>query len=116
MILAASTLGTIVITVVTFFILLLLLVAILLFTKVKLSPSGPVAISINREKTIEVGSGASWMPSLGRSKMFPPSACGGGGTGIQRECHGLAGGGPALPTETPQFSKKKLSSGNRLSA
>ena len=59
MILATSTIGTIVITVVAFMVLLLLLVALLLFTKEKLSPSGPVTITINGEKKLEVGSGGS---------------------------------------------------------
>ncbi len=50
MILAISTLTTIVITVVAFMVLLLVLVSLLLFTKEKLSPSGPVTITINGEK------------------------------------------------------------------
>ena len=40
---------------------------------------------------------------------------GGGGTCIQCECHVLSGGGEALPTETPHFSRKELQSGARLS-
>ncbi|MFT5437346.1 MAG: Na+-transporting NADH:ubiquinone oxidoreductase subunit F, partial [Ulvibacter sp.] len=44
-----------------------------------------------------------------------PSACGGGGTCIQCECHVLEGGGEALPTETPHFSRKELKDGARLS-
>src|SRR5690554_7900351 len=115
MILAASTLGTILITVVTFFILLLLLVARLLFTKEKLSPSGPVTITINGEKKLEVSSGNSLLSTLGAKKIFLPSACGGGGTCIQCECHVISGGGEALPTETPHFSKKELQEGARLS-
>ena len=44
-----------------------------------------------------------------------PSACGGGGTCIQCECHVHSGGGEALPTETPHFSRKELQQGARLS-
>ena len=55
----ASTLGTIVITVIAFMVLILLLVALLLFTKEKLAPSGPVTITINEEKQIQVPSGSS---------------------------------------------------------
>ena len=106
MILAASTGGTIIITVVAFLVLLLVLVALLLFTKEKLSPSGPVTITINGEKELEVSSGGSLLSTLGNQKIFLPSACGGGGTCIQCECHVLSGGGEALPTETPHFSKK----------
>ena len=108
MILATSTIGTILITVVAFLILLLLLVALLLFTKEKLSPSGPVTITINGEKKIEVGSGGSLLSTLGNQKIFLPSACGGGGTCIQCECHVLSGGGEALPTETPHFFQKGI--------
>jgi len=112
--LAASTLGTIVATVVAFLVITLLLVALLLFVKQKLSPSGPVKITINGERTIEVASGASLLTTLGNEKIFLPSACGGGGTCIQCECHVNAGGGEALPTELPHFSRKELKEGARL--
>ncbi|OAB76141.1 NADH:ubiquinone reductase (Na(+)-transporting) subunit F [Cochleicola gelatinilyticus] len=115
MFLAASTLGVIIATVVAFLVLTLLLVALLLFTKQKLSPSGPVTITINDEKKIEVESGGTLLSTLGNNKIFLPSACGGGGTCIQCECHVLEGGGEALPTETPHFSRKELKDGARLS-
>ncbi len=115
MILAASTLGVIAATVVAFLVLTLLLVALLLFTKQKLSPSGPVTITINDEKKIEVESGGTLLSTLSNNKIFLPSACGGGGTCIQCECHVLEGGGEALPTETPHFSRKELKEGARLS-
>ncbi|MCH9660562.1 MAG: NADH:ubiquinone reductase (Na(+)-transporting) subunit F [Bacteroidetes bacterium] len=111
----ASTLGVVIATVVAFLVLTLLLVALLLFTKQKLSPSGPVTITINDEKTIEVASGGTLLSTLGENKIFLPSACGGGGTCIQCECHVLEGGGEALPTETPHFSRKELKDGARLS-
>ncbi|MGB3151840.1 MAG: NADH:ubiquinone reductase (Na(+)-transporting) subunit F, partial [Maribacter sp.] len=114
MILATSTGGTIMITVVAFLVLLMILVAVLLFTKQKLSPSGPVTITINGEKKVEVASGSTLLTTLGAQKVFLPSACGGGGTCIQCECHVLSGGGEALPTETPHFSKRELSHGARL--
>lgn len=113
-ILAANTFGTIAATVLAFLILTLLLVALLLFVKQKLSPSGPVKIRINGEKEIEVSSGDSLLTTLGASKIFLPSACGGGGTCIQCECHVNSGGGEALPTETPHFTRKELLSGARL--
>ncbi|MCH2489509.1 MAG: NADH:ubiquinone reductase (Na(+)-transporting) subunit F [Flavobacteriales bacterium] len=115
MFLAASTLGVIIATVVAFLVLTLLLVALLLFTKQKLSPSGPVTITINDEKKIEVESGGTLLSTLGNQKIFLPSACGGGGTCIQCECHVLEGGGEALPTETPHFTRKELKEGARLS-
>jgi len=115
MILAANTLGTIVATVVAFLVLTLLLVAVLLYVKQKLLPSGPVKIKINGEKEIEVASGSSLLTTLSAEKIFLPSACGGGGTCIQCECHVHSGGGEALPTETPHFTRKQLKDGARLS-
>jgi Na+-transporting NADH:ubiquinone oxidoreductase subunit F len=97
-----------------FLTLILALVALLLFTKEKLAPSGPVKILLNGEREIEVASGDSLLTTLGNQKIFLPSACGGGGSCIQCECHVLAGGGEALPTETPHFSKKELQGGARL--
>lgn len=115
MILAANTLGVVLATVIAFLVLILLLVALLIFVKEKLSPSGPVKITINGEKEIEVESGSTLLTTLGSEKIFLPSACGGGGTCIQCECHVLEGGGEALPTETPHFSRKELKEGARLS-
>ena len=115
MILAASTIGTIVATVAAFLLVTLLLVSLLLFVKQKLSPSGPVKILINGEREIEVASGSTLLTTLGGNKIFLPSACGGGGTCIQCECHVLSGGGEALPTEIPHFSRKELADGARLS-
>ena len=103
MILAAGTTGTIIATVAAFLLITLLLVSLLLVVKQKLSPSGPVKITINGEREIEVASGSTLLATLGSNKVFLPSACGGGGTCIQCECHVLSGGGEALPTETPHF-------------
>ena len=110
----ATTIGTILITIIAFMLLLLMLVALLLFAKEKLAPSGPVTITINGEKQIVVPSGSSLLSTLGNQKIFLPSACGGGGTCIQCECHIYEGGGEALPTETPHFSKRELNEGARL--
>jgi Na+-transporting NADH:ubiquinone oxidoreductase subunit F len=114
MILAAGTTGTIIATVAAFLLVTLLLVSLLLFVKQKLSPSGPVMITINGEKKIEVSSGSTLLTTLGNEKIFLPSACGGGGSCVQCECHVLEGGGEALPTETPHFTKKELKTGIRL--
>lgn len=113
-ILAASTVNTVLAAVIAFLIITLLLVALLLFVKQKLAPSGPVKIRINGEKEIEVSSGGSLLSTLGNAKIFLPSACGGGGTCLQCECHVHSGGGEALPTETPNFSRKELKEGIRL--
>tara|TARA_R110000787_G_scaffold70646_15_gene157135 strand:- start:23459 stop:24772 length:1314 start_codon:yes stop_codon:yes gene_type:complete len=111
---AASTAGTILATVAAFLLITLLLVALLLFVKQKLSPSGPVTITINGEKKITVASGSTLLTTLGSEKIFLPSACGGGGSCVQCECHVNSGGGEALPTETPHFTRKELKHGIRL--
>ncbi|MDO6674297.1 NADH:ubiquinone reductase (Na(+)-transporting) subunit F [Tenacibaculum sp. 1_MG-2023] len=112
--LEVSTGGTVAITVLAFLAVLLVLVALLLFVKQKLAPSGPVKITINGEKTIEVSSGGTLLSTLGNEKIFLPSACGGGGSCVQCECHVNSGGGEALPTETPHFTRKELQHGIRL--
>lgn len=97
-----------------FLLLIFALVGILLFAKAKLVPSGPVILKINGERDVEVSSGSSLLATLGNSKIFLPSACGGGGTCIQCKCKVLEGGGEALPTETPHFTRKELAEGWRL--
>jgi len=114
MILAAGTTGTVIATVAAFLLITLVLVTLLLVVKQKLSPSGPVTITINGEKKIEVASGSTLLTTLGNEKIFLPSACGGGGSCVQCECHVNAGGGEALPTETPHFTRKELQHGIRL--
>ena len=103
MIAATTTVGTILITIVAFLVLVMALVALLLFTKEKLAPSGPVTITINGEKELEVASGSSLLTTLGNQKIFLPSACGGGGTCIQCECHVLEGGEKPCPQKPPTF-------------
>jgi len=95
-------------------VLILILVTILLVAKAKLLPSGKVKILINGEREIEVETGSTLLTTLGNEKIFLPSACGGGGTCLQCECHVLKGGGEALPTEVPNFTRKELAAGARL--
>ena len=106
--------NVIAISIVVFLIIVLILVSILLGAKAKLLPSGKVKLTINGEKTIEVETGSSLLATLGAEKIFLPSACGGGGTCLQCECHVHEGGGEALPTETPHFTRKELAAGARL--
>jgi len=94
--------------------LILILVTVLLVAKAKLLPSGKVKLIINGKKEIEVETGSTLLTTLSNEKIFLPSACGGGGTCIQCECHVQSGGGEALPTEVPNFTRKQLSEGIRL--
>ena len=95
-------------------ILILILVTVLLVAKAKLLPSGKVKILINGQKEIEVETGSTLLSTLSNEKIFLPSACGGGGTCLQCECHVLKGGGEPLPTEVPNFTRKELAAGARL--
>ncbi|MGB5322603.1 NADH:ubiquinone reductase (Na(+)-transporting) subunit F [Lutimonas sp.] len=95
-------------------VLILILVTVLLVAKAKLLPSGKVKLLINGQKEIEVETGSTLLTTLGNAKIFLPSACGGGGTCLQCECHVLKGGGEPLPTEVPNFTRKELAAGARL--
>lgn len=106
---------TIITSVVVFLIIILLLVSLLLFAKSKLSPSGPVKIEINGEKTLEVESGNTLLTTLGDNNIYLPSACGGGGTCAMCKCQVFEGGGEILPTEEPYFSRKEIAEKWRLS-
>ena len=66
MFIAVSTFGVIIATVVAFLVLTLALVSLLLFAKEKLAPSGPVKITINDEKVVEVASGSSLLTTMGK--------------------------------------------------
>ena len=72
----------IVASIVVFLIITFLLVGMLLGAKAKLLPSGPVSLLINGENKVKVSSGGTLLNTLGNSKIFLPSACGGGGTCI----------------------------------
>ncbi len=106
--------NTVIISIIVFLLVVLLLVTVLLVAKAKLLPSGNVKIIINGEREIEVESGGTLINTLSSQKIFLPAACGGGGTCLQCECHVHSGGGEALPTETPHFTRKELAEGIRL--
>lgn len=101
-------------SILAFLVLILLMVFMLLYAKSKLVNSGAVKIKINGENEIEVGGGSTLLTTLGNSKIFLPSACGGGGSCLQCKCKVLEGGGEPLPTEIPNFSRKELADGWRL--
>lgn len=106
--------SVIIASLIVFLVLIFVLVGILLGAKAKLVPSGPVTLKINGEKDVEVSSGGTLLSTLGDSKIFLPSACGGGGTCIQCKCIVKDGGGEILPTEAPHFTRKEIAEGWRL--
>ncbi len=94
--------------------IILVLVIVLLVAKNYLSPSGPVKVTLNGEKEIEVASGGTLLGSLSAEGVFLPSACGGKGSCGQCRCQVPEGGGEILPTETVHFSRKQIKDNWRL--
>ena len=93
---------------------MLLLVSLLLWAKAKLTNSGPVSLTINGEKNVQVQAGSTLLSTLSSEKIFLPSACGGGGTCAMCKCQVTSGGGEILPTEKPYFSRKEIADNWRL--
>ena len=101
--------------VVFFTIIVIALVSLIIFAKSRLVASGNVNVEINGEKTIQVPVGSKLLGALADSKLFVPSACGGGGTCAQCKVKVFEGGGSILPTETSHITKKEAACGDRLS-
>ena len=100
---------------IVFLIIILALVIILLYAKKKLIPSGKFNININDgEKELTVDPGQSLLSALVNSKIFMPSACGGGGTCGMCRCRITEGAGSILPTETGFFTRKEQGDNWRL--
>jgi len=97
-----------------FLVIILLLVAILLVVKAKLTTQGEVKITINEEKEVKTESGTTLLSALSESKIFLPSACGGGGTCGMCKCQVIEGGGQILPTEKGFFTRKEQLNNWRL--
>jgi Na+-transporting NADH:ubiquinone oxidoreductase subunit F len=115
MVLLSSSLGLLLfLGVVIFLLVTVLLVGMLLLAKAKLSPSGPVTITINGERQMQVGSGSTLLNTLSNEKLFLPSACGGGGTCGMCRCQVTAGAGDILPTEVGFFTRKQIQEKWRL--
>ena len=100
-----------------FTVIVLALVVIILAARSQLVNAGDVTIDINEdpEKSVTVPAGSKLLQTLAGNGVFLPSACGGGGTCAQCKCKVLEGGGEALPTEEPHFTRGELREGWRLS-
>ncbi len=115
MLVLSTQITVIVASVAVFLSVVVLLVGILLFAKKKLIPSGEVKISINEgEHEIMAEPGDTLLTTLSNSKIFLPSACGGGGTCAMCRCQVIDGGGSILPTETNFFTRKEQNDNWRL--
>lgn len=106
MILAITTAGTILYSIIVFIFVILLLVALLLFARDKLLPKGDVSLKIN-DRELTVSPGSNLLSTLSSTGIFLPSACGGGGTCGMCKCQIIEGGGSILPTETGFFTRKE---------
>ncbi|EAR08423.1 NADH:ubiquinone reductase (Na(+)-transporting) subunit F [Reinekea blandensis] len=106
----------IILGVVLFTVIVLALVGVILSARAKLVNSGDVAIEVNEDsdKTITTAAGGKLLQTLANNGVFLSSACGGGGTCAQCKCKVLDGGGSALPTEEPHFTRGELREGWRL--
>lgn len=100
-----------------FTIIVLVLVAIILFARSMMVSTGNVTIDINGdpEKSIQAVAGGKLLQTLAAQNVFLSSACGGGGTCAQCRCKVASGGGAALATEEPHFTRGELREGWRLS-
>src|SRR5665647_931373 len=113
MILAISTGGTILYSIIVFLIVIMVLVGILLFARDKLAPKGQVTLDIN-DRELVVYPGSNLLSTLSGNGIFLPSACGGGGTCGMCKCQVMEGGGSILPTETGFFTRKEQQNHWRL--
>ena len=91
------------------------LVLVILAAKSQLVASGPVTITVNEQKEIQIPAGGKLLGALADEGIFVSSACGGGGTCAQCEVKILSGGGEILETEKAHISKKEAREGCRLS-
>lgn len=91
------------------------LVVVILGAKSQLVASGPVTITINSQKEVEVPAGGKLLGALADAGVFVSSACGGGGTCAQCKVKVHDGGGDILETEKGHINKKEAAEGERLS-
>jgi len=106
MVLAVTTLGTLLYSIIVFLLIIMLLVVMLLLARDRLAPKGDVTLHIN-DRQLVVSPGSNLLSTLSGNYIFLPSACGGGGTCGLCKCQIYEGGGSILPTETGFFTRKE---------
>ena len=106
----------IVIAVVAFTSVVLVIVGGLLAAEKKLVAQGEVSIEINGDTdgALAVSPGTNLLTAMATSKIFLPSACGGGGTCAMCKCQIFEGGGDLLPTEAGHINRKEAKDNWRL--
>ncbi len=91
------------------------LATLLVIAEYYLANYGECRININDgDKVLKVQGGASLLSSLGREKIFLPSACGGRGTCGYCKCKIVEGVGPLLPTEEPLLNAEEIANQTRI--
>jgi Na+-transporting NADH:ubiquinone oxidoreductase subunit F len=113
MVLAVTTLGTLLYSIIVFLIIIMLLVIMLLYARDKLTPKGDVTLHIN-DRDLVVSPGSNLLTTMSGNGIYLPSACGGGGTCGMCRCQIIIGGGSILPTETGFFTRKEQLNNWRL--
>ncbi|MCY4178126.1 MAG: NADH:ubiquinone reductase (Na(+)-transporting) subunit F [Endozoicomonadaceae bacterium] len=113
----SSDITTIVLGISMFTVIVLVLVGMILVARSVMVSSGNITIDINgdKEKQLHVTGGGKLLQTLASQNIFLSSACGGGGTCAQCRCKVQSGGGAALATEEPHFTRRELKEGWRLS-
>ncbi len=112
-----SGLNLILLGAVMFIFIVIALVLFIVFARSRFVASGTINIVINddKENALAVPVGGKLLNALAASKIFVPSACGGGGTCGQCTVKVFEGGGDILPTETSQINRRQAREGVRLS-
>ena len=92
-----------------FILIIMSLVIILRIIEANVVQAGDCKILINDDesKSPTVASGTNLLTALSNSKVFLPSACGGGGTCAMCKVQIFEGGGDVLPTELPHLTMKE---------
>lgn len=114
MILLNFEITTVVSSILVFLLFNLIVISLILIAKEKLTSTGLVKLIINGQDPISVNAGSTILTTLSNHKIFLPSACGGGGTCAMCRCQVISGGGEALTTERPYFTRKELQNNWRL--
>ena len=97
-----------------FTLIIMTLVGIILLARSWLVPAGGAKLTINGEKTLEVGVGGKLLGALINNQIFVSAACGGKGSCGQCRVQVLEGGGELVPVETSHITKRQAKEGERL--
>lgn len=91
-----------------------LLAVLMLVADATINHYGKVALTINKDKKLEVEGGRTLLSTLKDEGIFIPSACGGRGSCGLCKCKVPSGAGEPLPTETPWLTAQERRDGIRL--